>query len=519
VYPYFDNYNVITGSFPTSGSRSLLFNNEQATLGSTPQNSLIDEYWRTYLELLYDPRTRLVNASAVIPFAAYFNMQLNDLVQFRGNYYHLRAINDYDLTSGECMVQLLGPVISDAVSVQLFGTEKKKTPVNLGDFNCDFSEDFNNGDLLCSTCCAPSLTGIGIDGSNLLIDFNLNVVENCIPCSYVSFISSSDGFITFSTPDFTASCSSPATLPYNGSQFEYIMRTNCLYGQSSPFSSPIGITDLAIDYVVVAGGGGGGTANGGGGGAGGFISGSTTISSGYYNITVGAGGAGGIFPTGASNGGNSMFLNVTASGGGGGAVGGTGPPGPAVGNGGSGAGGSSISGGGGTGTAGQGNNGGNASPGIPFGSGGGGGARSTGSNAVGGLFGNSGNGGAGAQWVDGLYYAGGGGGGFSLRGDGDILRNGATGGWGGIGGGGYGAANVNINPATAGVDGTGGGGGDGGNGGIPQFVNGGKGGDGIVKIRYAGSGSKASGGNTFFSGSYTYHSFGNTTGSYTFQVF
>jgi hypothetical protein len=126
VYPYFDNYNVITGSFPTSGSRSLLFNNEQATLGSTPQNSLIDEYWRTYLELLYDPRTRLVNASAVIPFAAYFNMQLNDLVQFRGNYYHLRAINDYDLTSGECMVQLLGPVISDAVSVQLFGTEKKR---------------------------------------------------------------------------------------------------------------------------------------------------------------------------------------------------------------------------------------------------------------------------------------------------------------------------------------------------------------------------------------------------------
>ena len=526
VYPYFDNYNVITGSFPTSGSRSLLFNNEQATLGSTPQNSLIDEYWRTYLELLYDPRTRLVNASAVIPFAAYFNMQLNDLVQFRGNYYHLRAINDYDLTSGECMVQLLGPVISDAVSAQLFGTEKKKTPVNLGDFNCDFSEDFNNGDLLCSTCCAPSLTTIGIDGSNIVINFNLNVVENCIPCSYVSFISSSDGFNTFSTPDFTASCSSPATLPYTGDQFEYIMRTNCLYGQNSPYSNPIGINDLTIDYVVVGGGGGGGSATGGGGGAGGFISGSTTIFSGYYNITVGAGGAASIYPTAATNGGNSMFLNVTASGGGGGAVGGTGPPGAAVGNGGSGAGGATISGSGGTGITGQGNRGGNAAlPGTFNGSGGGGGARSPGGDAL--TFANffeyqsgwSGNGGAGAQWVDGLYYAGGGGGGFALATIAGTLTNGATGGWGGIGGGGYGAGGPKVNPATAGIDGTGGGGGDGGNAGIPQFVNGGKGGDGIVKIRYAGSGSKATGGNTFFSGSYTYHSFGNTTGSYTFQVF
>jgi hypothetical protein len=64
----------------------------------------------------------LVNASAVIPLAKYFDMELNDLVQFRGNYYHLRAINDYDLTTGECLVQLLGPVIGDAVSAQLFNT-------------------------------------------------------------------------------------------------------------------------------------------------------------------------------------------------------------------------------------------------------------------------------------------------------------------------------------------------------------------------------------------------------------
>jgi len=148
TYPYFDNYNVVTGSYPTTGSRSLLFNNELATLGSTPQNNLIDNYWSTYLNLIYNPSTRLVNATAVIPLAKYFDMELNDLVQFRGNYYHLRAINDYDLTTGECMVQLLGPIISDALAAQQFGTPPSgsipPTPVVHGDFNNDFNNDFYN---------------------------------------------------------------------------------------------------------------------------------------------------------------------------------------------------------------------------------------------------------------------------------------------------------------------------------------------------------------------------------------
>ena len=147
VYPYFDNYNVVTGSYPTTGSRSLLFNNETSTLGSIPQESLISEYWSTYLNLLYNPRTRLVNATAVIPLAKYFDMELNDLVQFRGNYYHLRAINDYDITTGECLVQLLGPVIGDAVSAQLFGTSgsiEPPAPGIVGDFNNDFNNDFFN---------------------------------------------------------------------------------------------------------------------------------------------------------------------------------------------------------------------------------------------------------------------------------------------------------------------------------------------------------------------------------------
>ena len=115
-FPYFDNYNVVTGSFPTSDSKSLLFNNERASYGEIPSGSLYSEYWETYIELLYNPYTRLLNCAAIIPLADYFKMELNDIVNFRGNYYHLRAINDYSIKTGDCNLQLLGPIIPDTFS-------------------------------------------------------------------------------------------------------------------------------------------------------------------------------------------------------------------------------------------------------------------------------------------------------------------------------------------------------------------------------------------------------------------
>jgi|688.fasta_scaffold188392_2 hypothetical protein len=112
-FPYFDHYNVVTGSFPTTGSRSLLFNNEAPVYGQQPNETLYTEYWSNYIELLYNPKTRLLTAKAIIPLADYFDMELNDIVNWRGNYYHLRAINDYNLKTGECAIQLLGPIIAD----------------------------------------------------------------------------------------------------------------------------------------------------------------------------------------------------------------------------------------------------------------------------------------------------------------------------------------------------------------------------------------------------------------------
>ena len=116
-FPYFDNYNVVSGSFPTTNSDSLLFFNEQAVYGEVPTDSLYSNYWSRYVNLLYNPRTRLMNASAIIPLADYFKMELNDIVEFRGNDYHLRAINDYNLSTGECSIQLLGPILESSLNV------------------------------------------------------------------------------------------------------------------------------------------------------------------------------------------------------------------------------------------------------------------------------------------------------------------------------------------------------------------------------------------------------------------
>jgi hypothetical protein len=115
-FPYFDNYNVETGSFPTENSKTLLFQNELASYGTIPTGSLYTEFWEKYVTLLYNPKTRLLNCSAVIPLADYVKMELNDIVNFRGNYYHLRAINDYSLKNGTCNLQLLGPLIPDSIN-------------------------------------------------------------------------------------------------------------------------------------------------------------------------------------------------------------------------------------------------------------------------------------------------------------------------------------------------------------------------------------------------------------------
>mgnify|MGYP003116955778 FL=1 len=120
TYPYVDHYS--TGStqseFPDAGSDSALFFNEPPVYGSTPTGSLFTEYWSKYIGLLYEPKTRLIECSAVLPFAEYVKLELNDIIEWRGNHYHLRAVNKYNLKNGECRLELLGPILDGALDNQ-----------------------------------------------------------------------------------------------------------------------------------------------------------------------------------------------------------------------------------------------------------------------------------------------------------------------------------------------------------------------------------------------------------------
>jgi hypothetical protein len=280
---------------------------------------------------------------------------------------------------------------------------------------------------------------------------------------------------------------------------------------TSTWTAPAGVTSVRV--LVAAGGGGGGMDMGGGGGGGGVIENlNFPVTPGQsYSVVVGAGGAGAPsagtqtgsqgqtthnFSINATNGGNSTFASITATGGGfGGTSYFTSPLGGAAGNGGCGGGRSGYSNdntvrAGGTGIAGQGFNGGQGGP--AYYSGGGGGAGGPGANST-----NPAHGGPGkaSDILGTTYYWGGGGGGsgYSTQGGSGGIGGGGGGAVGetvgGVGGltpgrpGGGGSVNSQTNrPGGDAAEGTGGGGGGGSH--YTGNNEGGKGGSGMVIIRW-----------------------------------
>ena len=226
---------------------------------------------------------------------------------------------------------------------------------------------------------------------------------------------------------------------------------------------------VTIEYLVIAGGGSGGVGAGGGGGAGGVLSGTTTLSAGSYNITVGAGGTSVFNDNQGIDGSSSSIgsLIVTTGGGGGGSwATGTGR------NGGSGGGASAVSTfAGGTGIAGQGFAGSARLDTNTGGGGGGAGAAASGKNGAIGI----------TSTITGItkYYAGGGGAGsgsnIGLAFGGTYQTANGT-----YGGGNGASTSGTKQPFQDALANTGGGGG-----GTEGYTgNSGAGGSGIVIIRY-----------------------------------
>jgi len=468
VFPYFDNY---SGNTPDTGSRSLLFNNETAAYGVAPSASLYTEYWEDYVSLLYNPKTRLLDCSAIIPLADYFKMELNDIVEFRGNYYHLRAINNYNLRTSECDLQLLGPVLPNAIQAALPPSLDCSFDITVDSFNTTTTTTTSTSTT--TTTLAPTTTTTSTTSTTSTTtaapttttttpaptSTTTTLAPTTTTTSTTSTTSTTTIAPTTTTTTLAESCiSASLNGALSGSFVSGGFAWNYLDFYSSVGNAITETLSITSGYtqqakLLLIGGGGGGAysqgggsyGNGGAGGAGQVVYVDTlTISSGSYNIVVNAGGGGGDYSarTQGINGYASTALGYTANGGGGG--GGAFPTnaGRSV-TGGSGGGGG-AGGAGGTGTFNGGSNAGGT------GGGGGGGASANGTN------GPSGIGGAGLTFnLTGTS--------IDVGGGGNGGNSGASGGNSGAYGGGRGTRSSQT--ATDGVDGTGGGAGGGSNGG------------------------------------------------------
>lgn len=306
-------------------------------------------------------------------------------------------------------------------------------------------------------------------------------------------------------------------LIYNRELFDWEVENAFLYlSQSMQGFIPPPTSSLNVEYLVVGAGGGGGTATtssraaGGGGGGGAVVSGSYSAGIGSYVVSIGSGGGSNT----AGN--NSAVFGQTAIGGGaGGAYNSNGGDGASGGGGGANTIGGGFRGASGIGSAGF--NGGSGSISVsPYNiatPGGGGGAGASGNNGpIGGNYFLAAWGGSGSAWLDGKYYGGGGGAGYASS----FYTSQVVGSTGGSYIGGSGSIAIGTGPlskaATNPVANRGAGGGGGSNN-ITTIYTPTSGANGVVIIRYPGSGSQALGGTITYSGSYTYHTF-NSSGTF-----
>jgi hypothetical protein len=253
TFPQLDYY---TQQIVDSSSLSLLFNNEFTPYGTFPSQSLYSEYWETYVSLLYDPHTRLVTCSGIIPLADYFKMNLNDVVEWRGNYYYLRAINDYNTTNGECNLQLLGPILDDTLTVEFIPipTTTTTSTSTTSTSTTSTSTTSTSTTSTSTTTEAPTISKDGlviwnncgsISGSiwkDISGNNNNAIISGSLPLQLsgslgVEFVSSSSNptYLTYPA-SLVATPSSSFTLQFFGSP-KYNVGDMTLFGKSSPSAS------------------------------------------------------------------------------------------------------------------------------------------------------------------------------------------------------------------------------------------------------------------------------------------
>lgn len=106
------------------------------------------------------------------------------------------------------------------------------------------------------SCCSPSITNIAVSGSvtsSLLLSYITGSGACCLPCSYITIVSSSDGGSTFGG-DFTASCgASPVTVvgPPLEQTYYYKIKQTCSGSVTSSFSATSSFANLCTASINV----------------------------------------------------------------------------------------------------------------------------------------------------------------------------------------------------------------------------------------------------------------------------
>jgi hypothetical protein len=229
-FPYFDYYN---GSTPSTNSRSLLFFNEPAVYGEAPTESLYSVYWSSYVNLLYNPYTRLFECNAIIPLADYYKMALHDIVEWRGNYYHLRAINDYNLSNGQCNLQLLGPVIEDVISYLLPGTCEFDFSITAGPTPTASVWDLTSCDTLTTFTGVTFNTTSSLTTASVITWGSPSLYEGCYTLATSSATPDLTGSIVYSVYNSCIACNPPAENCISCSQI-----INLTYTGNSSYTYP-----------------------------------------------------------------------------------------------------------------------------------------------------------------------------------------------------------------------------------------------------------------------------------------
>lgn len=125
-------YNVFgQDTFVDNVNHSLNFGLDVSSLLLTPiNNSLYANYYQTYLENIYNPKSRKYNVKAVLPISLLTSIKLNNRLIIRDKRYIINNIK-IDLTSGEVDFELINDFRSLSIPIE-----------PTADYSSDYSSDY-----------------------------------------------------------------------------------------------------------------------------------------------------------------------------------------------------------------------------------------------------------------------------------------------------------------------------------------------------------------------------------------